>query len=77
MEGLDILTKWEAGADPKNPIKVVNIFDKTGITKGQVETHFDLVWADTGHGSVTTTKYFNAFSTKLTDNGTLTAPRNQ
>eukprot|EP00957_Ditylum_brightwellii_P143006 10896328-Ditylum_brightwellii.AAC.1 len=33
MEALDVLTKWEAGADPKNPTKVVNIFEATRDTK--------------------------------------------
>eukprot|EP00957_Ditylum_brightwellii_P188973 14385588-Ditylum_brightwellii.AAC.2 len=58
MEALDILTEWEAGADPKKSIKVMNIFDKTSITKEQVETHVNLVWADTGHRSMMTPKYF-------------------
>eukprot|EP00957_Ditylum_brightwellii_P035900 2720718-Ditylum_brightwellii.AAC.1 len=42
MEALDALTKREAGADPNNLIKIINIFNETGITKGQVEAHVDL-----------------------------------
>eukprot|EP00957_Ditylum_brightwellii_P150850 11486470-Ditylum_brightwellii.AAC.1 len=77
MEGLDDLTKWEAGADPNNPIKATIIFDKTGITKEQVKTHVYLVWADMAHGSVTKPKHLKAFSTKPTDDSTPTTPRNQ
>eukprot|EP00957_Ditylum_brightwellii_P132423 10097870-Ditylum_brightwellii.AAC.1 len=41
MEALDILTKWEAGADPKNLIKVVNIFKGTRDTKEVAKAHVD------------------------------------
>eukprot|EP00957_Ditylum_brightwellii_P038445 2906116-Ditylum_brightwellii.AAC.1 len=33
IEALNVSTKWEVGVDTKNPMKVVNDFDKTGITK--------------------------------------------
>eukprot|EP00957_Ditylum_brightwellii_P026319 1990564-Ditylum_brightwellii.AAC.1 len=60
MEALDILTKWESKADPKNPTKVINIFKATRDTKEVVEAHVDLVWADMAHKSATTQKYFKA-----------------
>eukprot|EP00957_Ditylum_brightwellii_P169849 12927845-Ditylum_brightwellii.AAC.1 len=77
MEALDILTELEARADPKNSIKVVNIFDKTEMTKEEVEIYVDLVWTDAEHRSATTPKYFKIFGTKPTDNPTLIIPRNQ
>eukprot|EP00957_Ditylum_brightwellii_P161774 12317161-Ditylum_brightwellii.AAC.1 len=77
MEDLDVLTKWEAGAEPKNPIKVVNIFKETRNTKDVVKANVDLVWVDTAHRSATTPKYFKVFGTKLTNDLTLIAPRNQ
>eukprot|EP00957_Ditylum_brightwellii_P163807 12470913-Ditylum_brightwellii.AAC.1 len=77
MEALNISTNWEAGADPKNPTKVVNIFEVAGDTKEALEAHVDLVWADMAHGSTTMPKYFKVFGTKLTDDPTLIAPRNQ
>ena len=77
MKALNVSTKWEAGADPKNPTKVMNIFKETGDTIEVAEDHADLVWADTAHGSAITPKYFKVFSTKATDDPTLTAPRYQ
>eukprot|EP00957_Ditylum_brightwellii_P095788 7298113-Ditylum_brightwellii.AAC.1 len=77
MEALHISTKWAGGVDPKNPIKVVNIFKKTRDTKEIVKAHIDLVWADRAHRSVSTPKYFKTFITKPTNDATLIAPRNQ
>eukprot|EP00957_Ditylum_brightwellii_P200052 15250627-Ditylum_brightwellii.AAC.1 len=65
MEALDILTKWEAGANPKNPTKVVNIFEATRDTKGVVEAYVDLVWADTAHGSTTTSNLMPKFQLEM------------
>eukprot|EP00957_Ditylum_brightwellii_P067233 5102170-Ditylum_brightwellii.AAC.1 len=72
MKALDVAIKWKGGADPKNPAKVANIFEKTGITKDQVKTQIDLIWADMAQGSTITPKYFKVFNTKTTNNGTLT-----
>eukprot|EP00957_Ditylum_brightwellii_P175138 13334331-Ditylum_brightwellii.AAC.1 len=76
METLDVLTKWAAMADPKNSIKVVNIFEENGNTKEVVGAHVDLVWADMAHGSAIMPKYFKAFDTKQTNDATLITPRN-
>eukprot|EP00957_Ditylum_brightwellii_P176804 13467505-Ditylum_brightwellii.AAC.1 len=77
MEALNVLTKWETGADPKNPTKVMNIFEASRDTREVVKAHVDLVWPDTAHGSATMLKYFKVFGTKLTNDPTLIAPRNQ
>eukprot|EP00957_Ditylum_brightwellii_P063670 4832851-Ditylum_brightwellii.AAC.1 len=58
MEAFDVLTKWEAGTDSKNPTKVVNIFKAKGNTKKVVKAHVNLVWTDTAHRSATIAKYF-------------------
>eukprot|EP00957_Ditylum_brightwellii_P043426 3292609-Ditylum_brightwellii.AAC.1 len=51
VEVLEIATKWDTRTvTPRPPQTIVNIFNKKEVTKDDLKTHMDLVWAGTGFG---------------------------
>eukprot|EP00957_Ditylum_brightwellii_P152461 11606017-Ditylum_brightwellii.AAC.1 len=51
MDVLDMVVAWDAATPAlQNLSKVVNVFDRQGITRAQVEMHANLVWSTTTHG---------------------------
>eukprot|EP00957_Ditylum_brightwellii_P203939 15336852-Ditylum_brightwellii.AAC.1 len=75
---LEIATDWGAWAVvPRPPQTTGNIFDKKEVTKDALNTHVDIVWANTGFrgGVEETPNYFKAMMPM--DTPALEAERNQ
>ena len=82
MEALMIPTIWDTSnanaALQKVPTEegLLDLFTTHKLSKSQVKSKSNLVWASTAHGA-DTPKYFARFTTAATDDATLDAERNK
>ena len=82
MEALMIPTIWDTSnanaALQKVPTEegLLDLFTTHKLSKSQVKSKSNLVWASTAHGA-DTLKYFARFTTAATDDATLDAERNK